>query len=110
MSPVASLYNILKPADGEAPRYRGIIAALVALACVLVGVGVVRVTRQQETQRLGFELSRRADHLRQLEETRRALELERATLTTPARIRRLATQLGMTTVPPEKIRVVTVKK
>jgi hypothetical protein len=41
-----------------------------------------------------------------MHEAKRALELERATLAAPDRIRRLATQLGMSPVSPDRIRVV----
>jgi len=45
--------------------------------------------------------------VRKLREVKRQLELEYAVQSSPDRIRRLATQLGMTTVAPDKIRVVT---
>jgi cell division protein FtsL len=41
-----------------------------------------------------------------LREERRQLELEHATLSSPERIRRLATRLGMTPVAPDRIRVI----
>jgi cell division protein FtsL len=108
MSPAASIYRILKPEDGEAPSLRTIICVLVVLALVLTGVGVARVSHQHEVLSLGFELGRTADRISALSETRRELELERATLTAPDRIKKLASQLGMTTVAPERIRVVTI--
>ncbi len=108
MSPRASLYRMFKPQDGEAAPMRAIIITLVGIALLLTAVGVVRVTREHEVLRLGFELSRATERLQSLEETRRELELERATLTAPERIKRLATTLGMTSVKPENIRVVTV--
>jgi len=66
---------------------------------------VIRVSRRQEVLRLGFELSRRSEQLGRLQEAQRRLELERATLAAPDRIRRLATQLGMTPVSPDRIRI-----
>ncbi len=103
------LYRIFKRADGAAP-VRSIVIAMIVLACALTAIGVIRVSRQHEVLRLGYQLSRGSEEVRQLREVRRRLELERATLTAPDRIRRLATQLGMTTVAPDRIRIVDVHK
>jgi cell division protein FtsL len=105
MSP-AAVYRIFKRADGEAPSVRAVVVALVLAAALLTAIGVLRVARQHEVLRLGFELSRRSEQLGRLTEARRGLELELATLASPDRIRRLATQLGMTPVSPDRIRVV----
>jgi len=105
MSP-AAVYRIFQRADGEPPAMRSVVIALVLVAAALTAIGVIRVTRQHEVLRLGFELSRRSEQLARLQETRRGLELERATLAAPDRIRRLANQLGMTPVSPDRIRVV----
>src|SRR5215813_12059175 len=105
MSP-AAVYRIFQRADGEAPSVRAVVIALVIAAALLTAVGVIRVARQHEVLRLGFELSRRSEQVSRLHETRRRLELELATLTAPDRIRRLATQLGMAPVSPDRIRVV----
>lgn len=107
-SSAASVYRMFKRTDGTAPSVRSVVVALVLVACVLTALGVVRVTRQHEVLRLGYELDREASRVRELEEMRRQLEVERATLTAPDRIRRLATQLGMTTVAPDRIRIVDV--
>ncbi|HEY0254221.1 MAG TPA: cell division protein FtsL [Kofleriaceae bacterium] len=80
---------------------------MIAVAVALTIVGVIRVQREHEVLELGYRLAKRADTVKQLRETRRKLELERATLTAPDRIRRLATQLGMTPVAPDRIRIVT---
>ena len=85
---------------------RPVVIALVIAAICLVTAGVIRVRRQHEVLQLGYQLSRKSEEVRRLRETRRQLELEYATLSSPERIRRLATQLGMTTVAPDKIRVV----
>ena len=103
-SSAASLYRIFKRADGAAP-VRTVVVALVVLACALTAVGVIRVERQHEVLQLGYRLSHGTEQVRELREARRRLELERATLTAPDRIRRLATELGMTTVAPDKIRI-----
>src|SRR5215470_14661237 len=105
MSP-AAVYRIFQRADGEAPSVRAVVIALVAAAALVTAAGVIRVARQHEVLRLGFELSRRQDQVGRLQEARRQLELELATLAAPDRIRRLATQLGMTPVSPDRIRVV----
>lgn len=105
-SPAASMVRILKRARETAPPVGALIVMLVLLAVGLTTVGVIRVARQHEVLTLGYELSRDADHVRQLRETRRQLELERATLTAPDRIRRLANQLGMTQVAPDRIRII----
>ena len=105
----ASMYRIFRRPDGEAPSVRLVIVALVLVALMITAVGVVRVTRQHEVLRLGLALSKKSEEVRKLRETRRQLELELATLTAPDRIRRLAGALGMTTVAPDKIRVIAPK-
>jgi cell division protein FtsL len=105
MSP-AAVYRIFQRADGEAPSVRAVVIALVVAAALLTCVGVIRVSRQHEVLRLGFELSRRTEQLGRLHEARRQLEIELATLAAPDRIRRLAAQLGMAPVSPDRIRVV----
>jgi cell division protein FtsL len=104
-SPV-SVYRIFRRSDGEAAPVRSVVIALIVVAALVMATGVIRVGRQHEVLRLGFELSRKSEHVHRLREERRQLELEHATLSAPDRIRRLATQLGMTTVAPDKIRVV----
>jgi cell division protein FtsL len=105
----ASVYRIFKRTDGvPAASVKSVVIAMVLLACVLVALGVVRVTRQHEVLRLGYQLDREAEQVRKLKEMKRRLEVERATLTAPERIRKLANQLGMTTVAPDRIRIVDV--
>lgn len=105
MSP-ALVYRIFKRADGSAPSVRVVVLALVIAAALVTAIGVIRVERQHEVLQLGFELSRASERLGRMNEANRALELELATLTAPDRIRRLATQLGMTPVSPDRIRVI----
>jgi cell division protein FtsL len=102
----AAVYRIFQRADGEAPSVRAMTIAMVIAAVLVTAAGVIRVARQHEVLRLGFELSRRSEQLGRLQEDRRRLELELATLSAPERIRRLATQLGMTPVSPDRIRVI----
>ena len=104
-SPVA-LYRIFQRADGEAPSLRIVVISFVIAAMLLTAIGVVRVAQQHEVLRLGFALSRTSEQVGRMREARRALELELATLRAPDRIRRLATQLGMAPVAPDRIRVV----
>jgi cell division protein FtsL len=99
------MYRIFKR-TAAAASVRPVIIAMVVAACMLTAVGVVRVSRQHEVLQLGLQLSREAEHVRQLEEVRRRLELEHATLTAPDRIRKLASELGMTPVAPDKIRII----
>lgn len=106
----AAVYRIFKRPDGEAPSVRSVVVVLVVLAVLLMAVGVVRVTRQHEVLRLGLQLSKKSENVRKLREVRRQLELEHATLTSPDRIRRLAAQLGMTSVAPDRIRIVGPRK
>lgn len=105
-----AVYRIFKRSEGQAAPVRVVVVALVIAALALTGIGVIRVTRQHEVLRLGLQLSKASEHVRKLREVRRQLELEHATLTAPDRIRRLATQLGMAPVPPDRIRVVGPRK
>jgi cell division protein FtsL len=98
---------MFKRAEGAAP-VRSLVIAMALSAAMLTALGVVRVTHQHDVLRLGYQLDRETEHVRQLREVKRRLEVELATLTAPERIRRLATQLGMTTVAPDKIRIVDV--
>jgi cell division protein FtsL len=107
-SSAASVYRIFKRTDGTAPSVRSVVIALVIAAVALTGLGIARVTRQHEVLRLGYQLERQTDQVRKLNEMKRQLEVERATLTAPDRIRRLANQLGMTTVSPDRIRILDV--
>jgi cell division protein FtsL len=100
----AAVYRFFQRADGAAPSVRSVVITLVLAAALLTAIGVLRVTRQHEVLRLGFELSRTSDQVSRLHETRRQLELELATLAAPDRIRRLALQLGMAPVSPDHIR------
>ncbi|HEY4055544.1 MAG TPA: cell division protein FtsL [Kofleriaceae bacterium] len=110
MAVPASVYQLFRRSDGGAPSVKLFVIAMVIVAVVFVGVGVVRVTREHEVLRLGFQLSKQSEKVRALREERRQLELELATYTAPDRIRKLALQLGMTPVAPDKIRIVGPRK
>ena len=107
-SPAASVYRIFQRASGAASSVRAAIVCLVITCAALTAVGVIRVAREHEVLGLGYQLSREAAHVRELHEARRQLQLELATLSAPDRIRRLATELGMTEVAPDRIRVIDV--
>jgi cell division protein FtsL len=110
MTSPASMYRIFKRAGGEALSVRSIVIAMVAIACGLVAIGLISVQRHHQVLRLGYEVSRESSHVLELRETKRKLELEVATLTSPVRIRRLATQLGMAPVSPDHVRIVKPKQ
>ncbi|MFN0248840.1 MAG: cell division protein FtsL [Kofleriaceae bacterium] len=110
MTSPRSVYRIFKRPDGEVASVRLGVVAMVVITIALVTAGVIRVTRQHEVLRLGLSLSKASENVRKLRETRRQLELELATHTAPDRIRRLATQLGMAPVAPDKIRIAGPKK
>ena len=106
MKSPAAVYRFFQRADGAAASVRSVVITLVIAAGLLTAIGVIRVSRQHEVLRLGFRLSRTSEQLGRMHEAQRELELELATLTAPDRIRRLATQLGMSPVSPDRIRVV----
>lgn len=106
-STAASVYRMFRR-EARVASVRSIVIAMVLVTCTLVALAIVHVTRQHDVLRLGYQLDREAQHVRQLREINRRLEVELATLTAPERIRRLATQLGMTTVAPDRIRVLDV--
>ncbi len=110
MSSPTSLYRLFRRDPGEASSVRAVVIALVLFAVGLTAIGVIRVQRQQEVLRLGFQLSKQSEHVRKLRETRRQLELELGTLSSPERIARLAGQLGMAPVAPDRIRLVGPKR
>ncbi len=106
MSLPISVYRIFRRGDGEAASVRSVVIALVAVAALITAIAVIRVARRHEVLRLGYQLARTSERVHQLREERRQLELEQATLSSPERIRRLATRLGMTPVAPDRIRVI----
>ena len=105
-SSAAPVYRFFQRTGGGIPSARATVIVMIALACAGVALGVLRVARQHEVLRLGYELERETERVAQLREVRRRLDLELATLTAPERIKRLATELGMTPVSPDRIRVV----
>lgn len=107
-SSAAPVYRFFKRADGQPAPVRVLVATMIAIACAAVTLGALRVASQHDVLRLGYELAKENAQLSELREARRRLELELATLSAPARIRRLATELGMAPIAPDCIRIVDV--
>jgi cell division protein FtsL len=99
------IYQLFRATD-PVPAGRGAIALMVVIAMLITTLAVQRVRSRHELVSLGYDLSRAGEKVRELREVRRKLEVERATLASPERIRALATELGMVPVPPDQIRVV----
>ncbi|MEZ4364849.1 MAG: cell division protein FtsL [Kofleriaceae bacterium] len=87
-------------------QVRTLVLVMLAATALVLGLGIARVARRHEVVGLGYDLTRASAQVREARELGRRLELERATLTAPARIRALATRLGMHAAAPDQIRVV----
>lgn len=99
------LYALVRSVE-PAPGDRKLILMMVVITALVTGLALHRVATRHEVVALGYQLTRATDELRHEREVNRRLELERATLTNPERIRGLATRLGMIAVPPDRIRVI----
>lgn len=99
------LYALIRSAE-PAPGDRKLIGVMIAVAALVTALAVQRVRARHQIIDLGYQLSRATEEVRTERELRRRLDLERATLTNPERIRALATGLGMVPVPPDRIRVI----
>jgi len=97
-----ALVRAVEPAPGD----RKLVTVMIVIAELVTALAVQRVRARHQIVTLGYKLSRATEEVRHQRELRRRLELERATLTNPERIRALATTLGMVPVPPDQIRVV----
>jgi cell division protein FtsL len=86
------------------PRAR--VATLVLMFAVLCAAGLHQVSRQRALVRVGYDLGQAMSELRRLEEEERRLDLELNLLTAPARIERVAGELGMVRPSPSAIRVI----
>jgi cell division protein FtsL len=100
------MYTLLRSTVRPAANARGAVIGLVIAAVGLTSLGIAKVRYRHEIVALGFELSTATEQRRVLDEHHRKLELERATLADPQRIRAMATALGMVSVPPDSIRVI----
>jgi cell division protein FtsL len=99
------LYALMHTAE-PAPGDRKLIGVMILIATLITALAVQRVRARHQIIALGYQLSRATEEVKVEREQRRRLELERATLTSPERIRALATGLGMIPVPPDRIRVI----
>jgi cell division protein FtsL len=97
------LYRLLRSGSTDTPRSAVLLAIFAAL--LVTFALMVRVSRHHEVRQLGYRLSKAQRRLTEQREVQRSLELERATLVAPERVRKLAVQLGMTPVPADRIRV-----
>lgn len=97
------LYRLLRSGGEDTPR--SAIALVVGAMILLTAVLMVRVARHHEVRQLGYRLSVAQRRLTEQRELSRNLELERATLVAPERVRVLAGKLGMIPVPADRIRV-----
>ena len=98
------LYRLLRSGTTDTPRSAVLLA--VAVAVLLTFALMVRVARHHEVRELGYRLNKAQRRLTEQREVQRTLSLERATLVAPARVRKLAEQLGMTPVSADRIRII----
>lgn len=98
------LYRLLRSGSTDTPP--SAVALVIAVALLVTFALMVRVARHHEVRELGYRLSKAQRRLTEQREIQRSLELERATLVAPERVRRLAAQLGMTPVSADRIRAV----
>ncbi len=98
------VYRLFRTAS-TAPSSRRTITVMVLVATIATGLAVMRVRSRHEVVRLGYQLSKANEEARHLREAERKLELERATLTNPARINTLAAAMGMVPAPAASIRL-----
>ena len=99
-------YHLLQRAIGPAPAVRDAIIMMIVIAGLVTTLAIAQIARRHDVVRAGFELSDATTKLEELRARHRDLEVERAMLTDPARLRDLATQLGMVPARPDQIRVV----
>jgi cell division protein FtsL len=98
------VYRLFRTAS-TAPSSRRTITVMVLVATIATGLAVMRVRSRHDVVRLGYQLSKANEDVRHLREAERKLELERATLTNPARINTLAAAMGMVPAPAASIRL-----
>jgi cell division protein FtsL len=96
--------NRLPPVRTWSPRAR--VAALLIAWALVCGVGLFQVSRRRSAVQVGYQLGDVMQELRALEEEERRLDLELNLLTAPARIERVAGELGMVRPSPAAIRVI----
>lgn len=92
--------------ETAAPPSRRTITVMVLITMIATGLAIMRVRSRHDVVRLGYDLSKANEEVHVLREAERKLELERATLTNPARINTLAAAMGMVPAPAAAIRVI----
>lgn len=85
---------------------RRAVVGLFAVALLTTALCVRHVSHRRAVVRVGYSLSAATAELRRVEEENRRLRLEKSVLTSPARIEKLAGDMGLTRPAPEQIRVV----
>jgi cell division protein FtsL len=99
------IYQLVRRST-PSPGGRRVIVLMIAIAALCTALALQRVRSRHQLVALGYDLSKAGEKVRGLREARRKLEVERATLANPERIRALATELGMVPVPADQIRIV----
>jgi cell division protein FtsL len=87
------------------PRVRRFLGAWLVLATVLVGLAVAVVAVRAREFDLGYRLARLRLEIRTAEELNRQLRMEQTMLSSPTRIERAATALGLTAPIPGQVRI-----
>src|SRR5262245_15181812 len=106
MSPIATpRVSPPRRALAAAPPARVAVACGLIAAALVLAVGIFHVSRQKQILALGYRLAAARHELRLLREDNRRLRVEQSVLTSPDRIERLASSLGMLRPTPEQIRV-----
>lgn len=105
-TPLPRIYRLLKSTARRAPKAHRGVMILVTVFALITTAAIMYVGRRHEVLRYGYQLSRASQRVAVLRESNRKLDIELSMLSTPERIRGLATQLGMIPVPPDRIRVV----
>ena len=82
------------------------IVALITCAALAAVFGALQVQRHHELVSLSYSLSTVSSELREAEEENRRLRLERSLLTAPARLEKMALELGLIHPDPAQIRVI----
>jgi cell division protein FtsL len=85
---------------------RALALVLVLVAAALIALGTLRVQRQHQLVKLGYELSEATAELRQIHEENRRLRLELSVLTAPERIEQLAEDMGLRPPAPGQVRAI----
>ena len=78
---------------------------MVGCAAFAMSLGIFMVAERQQNVRQGYALSQLADSVRKIGEENRKLRLERAVLTDPARIEKLARMRGMRPVTSDQLTI-----